>query len=145
MKRIDHFLITALLLISVAGCGNQDLSEQSSHSEILDEYFNAFNNHDVEGISAMTSEDIRLMSVKPDTMTTDLKGRDKLETWLKGYFKSLPNISSTYADLTVREPYYSFVETATWGPDTARKQQSSMATYLIKEHKIHRVWYYYPE
>ena len=145
MKIINHFLITALLLVSITGCGNQNSQVQSNKSEILDEYFETFNNHDVEGLSAMVSEDIRLMSVLPDTVTTDLTGREKLETWLKGYFNSLPNVSSTYSGLTVREPFYSFVETATWGPDSARKQQSSLATYLIKEDKIHRVWYYYPE
>lgn len=145
MKIINHFLITALLLISVTGCGNKNTPAQSSKSVILDEYFEAFNNHNVESLSAMASEDIRLMSVLPDTMTTDLVGKEKLETWLEGYFNSLPNVSSTYSGLTVREPFYSFVETATWGPDSARKQQSSLATYMIKEEKIHRVWYYYPE
>lgn len=138
-------MLAALLLVSVAGCGNLDSSEQSNHSEILEEYFDAFNNHNVDDLSAMVSEDIRMMSVLPDTMTTDLIGREKMETWLKGYFKSLPSAGSTYSDLTVREPFYSFVETATWGPDSARKQQTSLATYLIKEGKIHRVWYYYPE
>jgi hypothetical protein len=145
MEKVNHFLITALLMMGVTGCGSQDSTIKGSQSEILNEYFDAFNNHDVDGLSAIVSEDIRLMSVLPDTMTTDLKGRDKLETWLEGYFRSLPNVSSTYSDLTVREPYYSFVETATWGPDSARKQQSSLATYLIKEDKIQRVWYYYPE
>lgn len=145
MEKVNHFLITALLMMGVTGCGSQDSPIKGSQSEILNEYFDAFNNHDVDGLSAIVSEDIRLMSVLPDTMTTDLKGRDKLETWLEGYFRSLPNVSSTYSDLTVREPYYSFVETATWGPDSARKQQSSLATYLIKEDKIQRVWYYYPE
>lgn len=145
MKRTYYFLVVVLLFVSVSGCGDQSSLQQNSRSEVLDAYFEAFNDHNVEGLSAMVSEDIRLMSVLPDTVTTDLTGREKMETWLKGYFNSLPNVSSTYSGLTVREPFYSFVETATWGPDSARKQQSSLATYLIKEDKIHRVWYYYPE
>lgn len=145
IKKIVHLVLPALLLVSVMGCGDQEVSTPDKRSKILDEYFKAFNSHDVESLSALVSEDIRLMSVLPDTLTIDLTGREQLETWLTGYFNSLPNVRSTYTGLTVREPFYSFIETATWGPDSARKQQSSMATYLIKENKIHRVWYYYPE
>lgn len=134
-----------VLSFSLTGCGDGNSLRQNERSKILDEYFDAFNNCDVDRLSAMVSVDIRLMSVLPDTVTMDLAGRKKLETWLKGYFNSLPNVRSTYSDLSVREPFYSFVETAQWGPDSAGKQQSSMATYLIKNDKIQRVWYYYPE
>ena len=145
MKKVNHLLLTALLLISVTGCGSHDSPVQGSQPEILNEYFEAFNNHDVNALSAMASEDIRLMSLTPDTMTVDLTGREQMETWLEGYFKSLPNVRSGYSGLIVREPFFSFIETAQWGPDSARKQQSSMATYLIEDDKIQRVWYYYPE
>jgi len=143
--KMNRVLIVLLISVIAIGCAGQESQQQGKRSELLDAYFLAFNNHDVEGLSTMVSEDIRLMSLMPDSMTTDLRGKEELETWLSGYFSSLPNVSSTYSDLTVQEPFYSFVETAQWGPDSARKQQSAMATYLIKENKIHRVWYYYPE
>ena len=86
-----------------------------------------------------------MISITPDTVITDLTGKGNLETWLTGYFSSLPNVQSEYSQLTVHKPFVSFVETATWGPDSARKQQASLATYQIKEGKIHRVWYHYLE
>lgn len=145
MKNIVRLAFVVFLMVGILGCGNQEASKQGNRSEILDKYFDAFNRHDVEGLSALVTDDIRLMSLTPDTLTIDLSGKEELETWLNGYFKSLPNVHSSYSDLAVRKPFYSFVETARWGPDSARKQQSSMASYLIKENKIHRVWYYYPE
>lgn len=145
MRKIFPLIFIVLVSVIVTGCGSNEPSQQGNRSEILDEYFDAFNDHDVEGLSAMVTSDIRLMSLTPDTMSVDLSGRDELETWLNGYFSSLPNVRSSYSGLVVSEPFYSFIETAQWGPDSARKQQSSMATYLIKENKIHRVWYYYPE
>lgn len=112
---------------------------------ILDNYFQAFNNHNVEDLAAAVTDDIRLMSITADTVIIDLSGKEELKNWLNGYFSSLPNVKSDFSDVTFVEPFVSFVETASWGPDSARKQQSSMATYQIKNGKIHRVWYYYPE
>lgn len=111
----------------------------------LDAYFEAFNNHNIESLLDLSADDIRMMSITPDTVIIDLAGKQSLESWLEGYFSSLPNVRSTYDKVTMREPFVSFVETASWGPDSARKQQSSLATYLIKDNKIQRVWYYYPE
>lgn len=145
MKKTYPLVWILLLLVTAIGCSNQESSRQQNRSDILDEYFEAFNIHNVDDLTALVSEDIRMMSLLPDTMTVDLTGRKQLETWLTGYFKGLPNVRSSYSHLVVRKPFYSFIETAQWGPDSARKQQSSMATYLIKENKIHRVWYYYPE
>lgn len=145
MKKRSSLPFLLLFLICVASCSNQNSSRQTEQSQILDTYFEAFNNHDVEALAATVTDDIRLMSITPDTVTVDLKSKEELKKWLTGYFSSLPNVSSSYSDVTIREPFVSFVETASWGPDSASKQQSSLATYKIKEGKIHRVWYYYAE
>ncbi len=128
----------------LAGCQKEASLSQGETAQTLDAYFNAFNSHNVEELVAMASGDIRLMSVTPDTVTIDLRGQDELKKWLNGYFQSLPNIQSAYSGLTVEGDYVSFVETATWGEQGAKKSQSSLATYLIKDGKIHRAWYYYP-
>jgi hypothetical protein len=132
-------------LTVLMACSNHQEEAATDNLPFLDTYFKAFNNHDVEELVRMSAEDIRMMSITPDTVITDLAGKEALETWLDGYFSSLPNVRATYGNATVQEPFISFIETATWGPDSARKQQSSLATYLVKENKIQRVWYYYPE
>lgn len=140
----NSWLLYFLIAIA-AGCGGKVSQNDNKKSEILDTYFQAFNDHDVESLVGMCTEDIRLISITPDTVTVDLRGKEALQAWLKGYFSSLPDVTSAYADVTIHKPFVSFVETATWGPDSTRKQQSSMATYQIRDGKIHRVWYYYPE
>jgi len=145
MKKIPECLLAVLSLVILAACSNQQEKSGTERVPFLDAYFEAFNNHDVEELVSMSVDDIRMMSITPDTVITDLAGKESLQTWLEGYFSGLPNVRSTYKNLSIQEPYYSFVETATWGPDSARKQQSSLATYLIKDDKIQRVWYYYPE
>lgn len=145
MKRITGCLLAVLSLAFLAACSNQQEASGSEKVPVLDTYFEAFNNHDVESLVEMSADDIRMMSITPDTVITDLTDKQALQTWLEGYFSSLPNVSSTYDKVTMQEPFVSFVETASWGPDSARKQQSSLATYLIRDNKIQRVWYYYPE
>lgn len=145
MIRKPDYLIAVLIIANLVACSRQQGKTGAEKVPLLDAYFEAFNYHDVDGLLAMTSEDIRMMSITPDTMLTDLKGKQALQNWLEGYFKTFPNVRSSYAALSSRQPFYSFVETASWGPDSARKQQSSMATYMIIEDKIHRLWYYYPE
>lgn len=147
---MERTVLASLVLVLfycfiISACSNQADKPESETLPLLDTYFEAFNNHDFESLVRMCAEDIRLMSITPDTVTVDLEGREALQGWLEGYFSSLPNVESSYSQLSIHEPFYSFVETATWGPDSARKQQSSMATYQIEEGKIHRVWYYYPE
>lgn len=145
MKKRSSLPFFLLIFICAAACSNQQNMRSGDEHPTLSNYFQAFNNHDVEGLAATVTDDIRLMSITADTVITDLSGKEQLKNWLSGYFSSLPNVTSRYSDVTVREPFVSFVETAKWGPDSARKQQSSLATYQIKEGKIHRVWYYYPE
>lgn len=145
MEKIIECLTALLAIIVLAACSNQQGESGTDRVPFLDGYFEAFNSHDVEELVAMSADDIRMMSITPDTVITDLVGKESLQTWLEGYFSGFPNVSSTYKNISIQEPYYSFVETASWGPDSARKQQSSLATYLIKDNKIQRVWYYYPE
>ena len=141
----NYLIVTCLSILILSACSSESTTQEEKQLPILDTYFEAFNAHNVEGLAATVTEDISMMSITPDTVIRDLTGKENLKVWLTGYFSSLPNVESEYAQLTVNEPFVSFVETATWGPDSARKQQTSLATYQIKEGKIHRVWYYYME
>lgn len=145
MKNIPECLIAVWVIAILAACSNHQEESRTERVQFLDTYFEAFNNHNVESLMEMCADDIQMMSITPDTVITDLIGKESLQTWLEGYFNSLLNVRSSYDQLSMREPFFSFVETATWGPDSARKQQSSMATYLVEDDKIQRVWYYYPE
>lgn len=146
MKILQAVFTAAVLvaMVSLAGCEKGATASRGEKAKVLDAYFKAFNDHNVDELVATTSNDIRLMSVTPDTVTIDLRGHDELRKWLTGYFQSLPNVQSAYNGLTAEGDYLSFVETATWGKEGEKKSQSSLATYLIKDGKIHRVWYYYP-
>lgn len=145
MRDLTIYTKAVIGLLFLTTCSDLQKDSNMEGDPFLDAYFEAFNNHNIESLLDLSADDIRMMSITPDTVIIDLAGKQSLESWLEGYFSSLPNVSSTYDKVTMREPFVSFVETASWGPDSARKQQSSLATYLIKDNKIQRVWYYYPE
>lgn len=137
-------MIAVLGLSILSACTSEQSEPVNEGDPFLESYFEAFSNQDVEFLLEMSADNIRMMSITPETMFTDLHGKQNLRNWLEGYFRTFANVRSSYAQLSVREPFFTFVETANWGPDTTRKQQSSMATFQIKEDKIQRVWYFYP-
>lgn len=98
MRTIILLLLSCFLCFVMAGCGKETSRQQNTQSQILDTYFEAFNNHDIQSLAATVADDIRLMSITPDTIIVDLAGKDELKKWLAGYFSSLPNVESDYSD-----------------------------------------------
>ncbi|MDX1586560.1 MAG: hypothetical protein R3222_07445, partial [Balneolaceae bacterium] len=63
MKITYSWAFMVLLLTAAIGCGNREASKQQNRSDILDEYFDAFNRHDVDGLTTLVSDDIMMMSL----------------------------------------------------------------------------------
>lgn len=104
------------------------------------DYFDVYNQHQVEKIIKMIADDFRMYSVMEDTTTLDIVGKENLQKWLSGYFKDLPNVRSEAGDIVENGNFVSFIETAHWGEG---RSQSSLAVYEIWNGKIRRIWYYY--
>lgn len=115
-------------------------AQTAERSKILQDYFETYNQHQVDEIVEMVADDFRMYSVSPDTITVDINGKEDLRNWLIGYFEDLPNVSSEISEISESGNYVSFIETAHWGEG---RSQSSLAVYQIQDGKISRVWYYY--
>lgn len=134
MKREVFTIIFTFFLI-----GN--LSAQTTEkSKFLQDYFDAYNQHNVKMVVDLVAEDFKMYSVMEDTMTVDINGNEELRNWLTNYFKDLPNVTSEMGEISESGNYVSFIETAYWGEN---RSQSSLAVYEIWNGKIKRVWYYY--
>lgn len=115
-------------------------AQQTEKSKLLQDYFDAYNQHEVKRVVDMVVEDFKMYSVMEDTMTVDINGKKELRNWLTSYFKDLPNVYSEMSEISESGNYVSFIETAHWGDG---RSQSSLAVYEILNNKIKRVWYYY--
>ncbi len=134
MKKITLSLILLILGTSLTH------AQHSEKIKLINKYFDIYNNHRVDSLIKMISGDFKMYSVTKDTTTLDIDGKEALLKWLSGYFKDLPNVSSTTSGINVSGDYVSFIETAHWGKN---KSQSSLAVYEVVYGKILRAWYYY--
>lgn len=133
MKKLLSLILFSLLSFEI-------YAQVSTNEEVLRDYFEAYNQHEVEQILEMVSDDIRVYSVTSDTVTVDIEGKESLQNWLTKHFQDLPNVSSEISMINEVGNRISFTETAKWGEG---QSQSSLAVYEFLDQKIDRVWYYY--
>ncbi len=133
MKKFLFLILLALISFEIK-------AQTDNNQKMLRDYFEAYNQHEIEHVVEMVSDDIRMYTVTSDTMTIDINGKENLRNWLTNYFQDLPTVSSEISDINEVGNCISFTETARWGVD---RSQSSLAVYEFSNHKISRVWYYY--
>lgn len=133
MKKFLFLILLSFIALEIKG-------QTSDKEKILRDYFEAYNQHAIETVLEMVSDDIRVYSVTSDTVTIDIEGKVNLRNWLTNYFQDLPKVSSEISGINEVGNRISFTETAYWGEE---RSQSSLAVYEIMEGKIRRVWYYY--
>lgn len=134
-----RILLVIAMILATVGCGRH----QEELPPVLDEFYEAFNRHDVDGMLALADEGIRMYSVTADTTTIDIDGKARLGEWLTGYFEEYPQVQSRVKNITLQGAYVSFIEIPTWGEPGNRTSQSSLAVYKISDGKILAAWYYY--
>lgn len=103
----------------------------------------AYNAHSSDGVAALLADEAKLFGVNADGQSLDGDGREAIRTWLAGYFQSVPDVRSEILDLTQTGPHVSYRERSTWtAKDGARRTQSSIAVYEVRDGKIKRAWYF---
>lgn len=139
LVRAALYLASALLLFSLPACSG----EGELPPDELSAYFQAFNEHDVEAMLALSAPDIRMYSVGAEGATVDIDGRDQLREWLTNYFSEYSNVRSDIGHAHVQNDNISFIETATWGDPDDPSRQTSLAVYKISGGLVRSAWYYY--
>jgi hypothetical protein len=101
-----------------------------------------FNRHDADALAQRVSEDFIWYTVTSDATKIESQGREKFREGMKGYFKSVPDVSSKLEGVTAAGPFVSFRETATWTSKTGKRSLASIGIYEIRDGLIVRAWYY---
>jgi hypothetical protein len=121
----------------------------------IQQYMDAFNAHDPEAVGKTLAADVSWMSISGDKMSVDGTGRDAVVTWLRGYFKSFPDVRT----LVIAKPallegtdfaagrFFALREAPSWtGKDGKPRTQCSWAMFeLSDDGLIQRVWYHATE
>ncbi len=104
----------------------------------------AYNTRDAAAVAAHYADDIAWFGIGADgKQSVEGEGRAAVEKWLTGYFKNLPDVHAEISDVTQTGPHVSFRERVTWtAKDGAKRAQSALGVYEVREGKIKRAWYF---
>lgn len=121
----------------------------------IQQYIDAFNNHDAEAVGKTLAEDVSWLSLSGDAISQDGTGREAVVAWLRGYFKSFPDVKSRIiARPAVLEDagyapgrFFTLRESPSWtGKDGKVRRQASWAVFELRnDGLIRRVWYHASE
>lgn len=123
--------------------------------ESIQQYIDAFNKHDADAVGRTLSEDVSWLSLSGDAISQDGTGRDAVVSWLRGYFKSFPDVQSRMIarPAVLAEAgfspgrFFTLRESPSWtGKDGAVRRQAAWAVFeLGSSGLIRRVWYHAAE
>lgn len=141
LLRAGLYLAAAVFLIASVYACSTATEPQPPHA--LTQFYEAFNDHDVEAMMELSHEDIRMYSVSGSRISTDIDGKEELRTWLTNYFEEYPEVRSEITGVGRYSNYTSLVETATWGDPDDPTIQSSTVVYEASDSLVVAAWYYY--
>lgn len=104
----------------------------------------AYNARDADAVAAHHADDIAWFGIGPDGRPSlEGEGREAVRKWLTGCFKSQPDVRAEIFDVTQTGPHVSFRERVSWtANDGARRIQSAIGVYEVRDGKIKRAWYF---
>lgn len=131
----------------IAQEGNANKGKERGGAEapihVLNALIEAFNDHAPKKMTKQVDQAVELYYVdEKGKSERAVSSASELEKEMVGYFRAIPDVSSTIEDPTVVGRFISVRERAEWTRQGKKFSQSSLAVYEILNGKIRRVWYY---
>ena len=115
---------------------------QQSSRDIVQSYLDAYNEHDIAGILALVTHDIRWMAVDGIRMRLQSAGKEALGDGITAYFENLPSARSEAREMNVLGNFVVVIEEAIWESAGVTNSQCAISVYEITGGLISNVWYY---
>lgn len=147
MKNPKRLALVSLALLSgLLGAWNAVAPAQeeqdAARKEFVQDFVQAFNERDLDGLLAMTHEDVEWLNVSGATIAPEAKGQLALGESLESYFNACPSCSSTLEWIQVGGSRVVALERASWASNGGRASQVSVAVYEFEHDVIRRVYYF---
>jgi len=108
----------------------------------VEQFFVAFNAHDIDAMAALVAEDVDWLRIAGDKITIETRGKKALLASMDEYFKSCPTCQSTFSDTISTAGRVSAIETASWQGKSGLRSQRALFVYEFAEGLIQRVYYF---
>ncbi|MBW8189663.1 nuclear transport factor 2 family protein [Neiella marina] len=112
------------------------------NSSVVERFVNAFNEREVTAMLALTTSDLRWMTITGEQLSTETNSQQQLQEAMQGYFNSVPSARSAIRSIEQSGPFVYTVEQAFWSVDGVEKSQCSLAVYELTASLIKNVWYF---
>jgi hypothetical protein len=119
-----------------------DSTSRGVAAAVVEEYFAAYNAHDIEGIVELVDSSFVWLSVVGDSVRAEVRGREELARGLSDYFARFPDARSEVEAIVELGPWLSVRERAHWKSNGEARSQAALAVYEIRHGRVRRVWYY---
>jgi hypothetical protein len=134
-----RFTFFCLIILSCFRIYSQDIHL------ILNHQIEAFNAHDIDGLTKNLSEDFTWYSVMKDSTIAETEGIESFKEAMRNYFSHFSGVRTKIISTVTSGKVISFKEEVSWDSESGRKSQSSIGVYLIEDSKISRAWYIYEQ
>jgi len=102
----------------------------------------AFNDHDVDAMLALVSDEVEWLSVNGATVGVEAAGKQTLSEGMAGYFDSCPSCRSALEQLMPAGSRVCAFERASWESADGPDSQHSLAVYELQDGRVRRVYYF---
>ena len=113
-----------------------------SNDQRVRDYVSAYNQHEVDTLLSLVSDDIQWLRVAGAKITVETQGKLQLRESLAGYFKSAPSAKSQLEWVQVTTSRVAALERAAWQGNSGPKSKTSLSVYEFRNGLICRLYYY---
>ena len=135
---MTRFFVAVMALTSVMPA----LAGGASAAEIVRQYFEAYNAHDVAASSALVHDDIGVYGVNAGNAEAWSSGKEALSAMLQANFDAIASTRSEIVSETSVGNFVSLVEKALWDVAGETREQCSLSVYEVRDGLLANVWYF---
>ncbi len=135
LSLISFFCITAFPSIEASPLG-------LSSKDVVVAFVSAYNDHDVDQMMTLCTDDVRWLSVDGHSAETVVAGRQNLDAEMRDHFRRSPRAKSELLVVGDDGPMVVAIEAASSDMGKTTRSQCSASVYRLRAGLIESVWYF---
>ena len=130
------------VLLTIVMATSTVRADDTSSADVVRQLVTAYNNHDVDSMLVLFTDDIRWMSVADQQISLEAKGHEEMASAMHSFFQARPSTQSELRSVSAAGPFVTAIEEAFTLVDGKRRGQCAASVYEVNGRKIRNVWYF---
>jgi ketosteroid isomerase-like protein len=130
------------MLAAIVVFVSMQANAQESSIDVVRQFVDAYNSHDVGRMESYVTDKILWMSVTQGKINIESSGKSELSESMQSYFEGLPSTGATLRSLQSLGDFVTAIEESHWESKGEAKSQCAVTVYQLVEGLIENVWYF---